>query len=87
MKAHKKLRKYWYLIASITIHFGIFKQYYWKIFAKLLVIQNLFVVMSKVLGIIGGGQLGMMITEAAQNMKNEDLYIAFAIHPTMKNDK
>jgi len=27
--------------------------------------------MSKVLGIIGGGQLGMMITEAAQNMKNE----------------
>jgi len=27
--------------------------------------------MSKVLGIIGGGQLGMMLTEAAQNMKNE----------------
>ena len=27
--------------------------------------------MSKILGIIGGGQLGMMITEAAQNMKNE----------------
>ena len=27
--------------------------------------------MGKVLGIIGGGQLGMMITEAAQNMKNE----------------
>ena len=26
--------------------------------------------MSKVLGIIGGGQLGMMLTEAAQNMKN-----------------
>jgi len=33
--------------------------------------QNLFVVMSKILGIIGGGQLGMMLTEAAQNMKNE----------------
>ena len=27
--------------------------------------------MSKVLGIIGGGQLGMMLTEAAQNMKSE----------------
>ena len=27
--------------------------------------------MSKVLGIIGGGQLGMMLTEAAQNMKEE----------------
>ena len=27
--------------------------------------------MSKVLGIIGGGQLGMMLTEAAQNMKDE----------------
>ena len=32
------------------------------------VLQNLFVVMSKVLGIIGGGQLGMMLTEAAQNL-------------------
>ena len=30
----------------------------------------MFVVMSKVLGIIGGGQLGMMLTEAAQNMKD-----------------
>ena len=27
--------------------------------------------MSKVVGIIGGGQLGMMLTEAAQNMKDE----------------
>ena len=27
--------------------------------------------MSKILGIIGGGQLGMMLTEAAQNMKDE----------------
>ena len=27
--------------------------------------------MSKILGIIGGGQLGMMLTEAAQNMTNE----------------
>ena len=27
--------------------------------------------MSKILGIIGGGQLGMMLTEAAQNMKKE----------------
>ena len=27
--------------------------------------------MSKFLGIIGGGQLGMMLTEAAQNMTNE----------------
>ena len=27
--------------------------------------------MSKILGIIGGGQLGMMLTEAAHNMKNE----------------
>ena len=27
--------------------------------------------MSKILGIIGGGQLGMMLTEAAQNMKEE----------------
>ena len=35
------------------------------------VLQKLFVVMSKVLGIIGGGQLGMMLTEAAQNMKDE----------------
>ena len=33
--------------------------------------QNLFVVMSKILGIIGGGQLGMMLTEAAQNMSDE----------------
>ena len=33
--------------------------------------------MSKILGIIGGGQLGMMLTEAAHNMKNEiaGLYI------------
>jgi len=27
--------------------------------------------MAKRLGIIGGGQLGMMITEAAQNLNNE----------------
>ena len=27
--------------------------------------------MAKILGIIGGGQLGMMITEAAQNLPNE----------------
>jgi 5-(carboxyamino)imidazole ribonucleotide synthase len=35
------------------------------------VLQKLFVVMGKVLGIIGGGQLGMMLTESAQNMKDE----------------
>ena len=42
-----------------------------KISPNYYVLQKLFVVMSKVLGIIGGGQLGMMLTEAAQNMKDE----------------
>ena len=42
-----------------------------KISLNYYVLQKLFVVMSKVLGIIGGGQLGMMLTEAAQNMKDE----------------
>ena len=32
------------------------------------VLQNLLVVMSKILGIIGGGQLGMMLTEAAKKL-------------------
>ena len=48
--------------------FAIFKQFQSKNFAKLLVIQYLLNVMSKTLGIIGGGQLGMMLTEAAQNL-------------------
>jgi len=47
---------------------AIFKQFQSKKFAKLLVIQYLLNVMSKTLGIIGGGQLGMMLTEAAQNL-------------------
>ena len=47
---------------------AIFKQFQSKNFAKLLVIQYLLNVMSKTLGIIGGGQLGMMLTEAAQNL-------------------
>jgi len=42
-----------------------------KISPNYYVLQKLFDVMSKVLGIIGGGQLGMMLTEAAQNMKEE----------------
>jgi 5-(carboxyamino)imidazole ribonucleotide synthase len=42
-----------------------------KISPNYYVLQKLFVVMGKVLGIIGGGQLGMMLTEAAQNMKDE----------------
>tara|TARA_Y100000389_G_scaffold60992_1_gene57101 strand:+ start:2050 stop:3267 length:1218 start_codon:yes stop_codon:yes gene_type:complete len=42
-----------------------------KISLNYYVLQKLFVVMSKVLGIIGGGQLGMMLTEAAHNMKEE----------------
>jgi len=37
--------------------------------------------MSKVLGIIGGGQLGMMLTEAAQNMKN-DISKIIVLDPT-----
>ena len=41
---------------------AIFKQFQSKNFAKLLVIQYLLNVMSKTLGIIGGGQLGMMLT-------------------------
>ena len=47
---------------------AIFKQFQSENFAKLLVIQYLLNVMSKTLGIIGGGQLGMMLTEAAQNL-------------------
>ena len=47
---------------------AIFKQFQSKNFAKLLVIQYLLNVMSKTLGIIGGGQLGMMLTEAAHNL-------------------
>jgi 5-(carboxyamino)imidazole ribonucleotide synthase len=42
-----------------------------KISPNYYVLQKLFVVMSKVLGIIGGGQLGMMLTEAAHDMKDE----------------
>jgi 5-(carboxyamino)imidazole ribonucleotide synthase len=42
-----------------------------KISPNYYLLQKLFDVMSKVLGIIGGGQLGMMLTEAAQNMKEE----------------
>ena len=39
--------------------------------------------MSKVLGIIGGGQLGMMLTEAAQNMKDE-ISKVIVLDPTKK---
>ena len=49
---------------------AIFKQFQSKNFAKLLVMQYLLNVMSKTLGIIGGGQLGMMLTEAAQELDN-----------------
>ena len=42
-----------------------------SIFPKLFVIELLFFLMGKILGIIGGGQLGMMLTEAANNMKSE----------------
>ena len=42
-----------------------------SIFPKLFVIELLFFIMGKILGIIGGGQLGMMLTEAASNMKSE----------------
>ena len=42
-----------------------------RILPNYYVLQKLLVAMSKVLGIIGGGQLGMMLTEAAQNMKDE----------------
>ena len=42
-----------------------------SIFPKLFVIDMFFFIMSKILGIIGGGQLGMMLTEAANNMKSE----------------
>ena len=37
--------------------------------------------MSRVLGIIGGGQLGMMLTEAAQNMK-DDISKIIVLDPT-----
>jgi len=37
--------------------------------------------MSKILGIIGGGQLGMMLTEAAQNMK-DDISKIIVLDPT-----
>jgi len=39
--------------------------------------------MSKILGIIGGGQLGMMLTEAAQNMKDE-ISKVIVLDPTEK---
>jgi len=42
-----------------------------SIFPKLFVIEVLFFIMGKILGIIGGGQLGMMLTEAANNMTSE----------------
>ena len=42
-----------------------------SIFPILFVIELLFFLMGKILGIIGGGQLGMMLTEAANNMKSE----------------
>ena len=42
-----------------------------SIFPKLFVIELLFILMGKILGIIGGGQLGMMLTEAANTMKSE----------------
>ena len=42
-----------------------------SIFPKLFVIELLFFLMGKILGIIGGGQLGMMLTEAANTMKSE----------------
>ena len=59
---------------------AIFKQFQSKNFAKLLVIQYLLNVMSKTLGIIGGGQLGMMLTEAAQNL--EDISKIIVLDPT-----
>ena len=42
-----------------------------SIFPKLFVIELFFFLMGKILGIIGGGQLGMMLTEAANTMKSE----------------
>ena len=42
-----------------------------SIFPKLFVIDVFFFIMGKILGIIGGGQLGMMLTEAANNMPTE----------------
>ena len=59
---------------------AIFKQFQSKKFAKLLVIQYLLNVMSKTLGIIGGGQLGMMLTEAAQNL--DDISKIIVLDPT-----
>ncbi len=59
---------------------AIFKQFQSKNFAKLLVIQYLLNVMSKTLGIIGGGQLGMMLTEAAQNL--DDISQIIVLDPT-----
>ena len=59
---------------------AIFKQFQSKNFAKLLVIQYLLNVMSKTLGIIGGGQLGMMLTEAAQNL--DDISKIIVLDPT-----
>ena len=59
---------------------AIFKQFQSKNFAKLLVIQYLLNVMSKTLGIIGGGQLGMMLTEAAQNL--DDISKIIVLAPT-----
>ena len=59
---------------------AIFKQFQSKNFAKLLVIQYLLNVMSKTLGIIGGGQLGMMLTEAAQNLS--DISKIIVLDPT-----
>jgi len=52
-----------------------------KILPNYYVLQKLFVVMRKVLGIIGGGQLGMMLTEAAQNMK-EQISKVIVLDPT-----
>jgi 5-(carboxyamino)imidazole ribonucleotide synthase len=56
------------IFSSFRVFLNNFNQ---KISLNYYVLQKLFVVMSKVLGIIGGGQLGMMLTEAAHNMKEE----------------
>ena len=48
-----------------------------SIFPKLFVIEVLFFIMGKILGIIGGGQLGMMLTEAANNVASEISNVSF----------
>jgi 5-(carboxyamino)imidazole ribonucleotide synthase len=65
------------IFSSFLLFLNNFNQ---KISPNYYVLQKLFVVMGKVLGIIGGGQLGMMLTEAAQDL--EEISKIIVLDPT-----